>query len=436
MATREKILGTQLRTAAEIWREIQKDSGPADHWLANYFFRYRKTLGSRDRKFLSEITYTLFRHKTLLEAWASQFKAGSDALLMGLMAAASENILSLEDFEREVGNFGMPREQAERLFGHLRQKRPPVLKQKQSPNEEMALRFSFPLWLVERWSQYWNTSTLGTLLGALNDRPPLTIRTNTVKISREKLVDRLNQKEFHVRPTEKSPLGIVFTNRVAIFDSEEFREGLFEVQDEGSQLAGLRVNAQPGELIWDVCAGGGGKALLMAGMMKNKGRIVATDIRMKKLGDLKKRAQRAGIFNIFPADLMRMDEIKIAKGGFDKIVVDAPCSGTGTLRRNPDAKWKLTPKWLEKHHADQVAIIESALPRLKPGGTLFYITCSLDPYENEKTLEEVLAKHPELIPLNDDDFIRGFFHLDPARDNTDGFFVAALRKQGSQVPAN
>src|SRR3989338_6317693 len=198
--------------------------------------------------------------------------------------------------------------------------------------------------------------------------------------------------------------------------------------DEGSQLAGLAVQAKPGELIWDVCAGGGGKALLMAGMMQNKGRIIATDIRMYKLKDLKKRASRAGIFNIFPADLNRMDEIKSVRGGFDKILVDAPCSGTGTLRRNPDAKWKLSPETLEFHHRDQVAIVESALPRLKPGGTLFYVTCSLDPLENEDSLKEILAKHPELTPVSTEPFKDGFFRLWPHKDNTDGFFVAALKK--------
>ncbi len=461
MTEPSRVFSTQLRIAREMWEDLDpQDMGPADRWLANYFFRRRKTLGSRDRRFLSEVLYTLFRHYSLLEAWAEQFNVGTNDQLMVILAAAVESMIPLDVFMFEIERFGIKQEQAERLYGYLTQKRPPASDKPRPPLEQLALQYSFPLWLVERWDKIFGAE-LPKLLEGLNQRPPLAVRVNPLKITREELMARFTAAGFQVKAAEKSPFGIIFSERVAVFQTEEFTEGLFEVQDEGSQLAGMLLDAKPGELIWDVCAGGGGKTLLMAAMMQNKGRIVATDIRMKKLDDLKKRAQRAGIFNIFPADLTRMDEMKAAKEGFDKILVDAPCSGSGTLRRNPDAKWKLSLEILQKQHAEQVTIVESALPRLKPGGTLVYITCSLDPSENEETVAEILKRHPELrivptpppnLPRKPGEekstqglsplpprtasasnaetvpFDHGFMKLLPHRDGTDGFFAAILKK--------
>jgi len=444
-----RILSTQMRIAKEMWHDMDPEhSGPADRWLANYFFRRRKLLGSRDRRFLSEILYTLFRHYSLLEAWAEQFNIGTSDELMVVLAAAVDGQIPREVFMPEIARFGITSDSAEKLYSHLQQKKPPAADTPRTPLEQLAVQFSFPLWLVERWQGIFGSEVLPVLLEGLNERPPLSVRVNPIKITREELMVRFSEAGFHVKPAEKSPFGIIFSERVPVFQTEEFTEGLFEVQDEGSQLAGLLVDAKPGELIWDVCAGGGGKTLLMAGMMENKGRIVATDIRMKKLEDLKKRASRAGIFNIFPADLTRMDEMKAAKEGFDKILVDAPCSGSGTLRRNPDAKWKLSTEVFKLQHDEQVKIIESALPRLKKGGTLVYVTCSLDPAENEETIAEILSKHPEMqavpaiLPSSQGQSLveagtvpswgvvpnSPFFKLYPHRDGTDGFFAAILKK--------
>ncbi len=428
MSDPAKILHRQLCIAADLWEEIRNDPGPADRALANFFYRHRKKLGARDRRLLSEIIYTAFRHLAFLELWAKQFDGDRDALLFMLLAAAAEEIIPLEDFAREITRFGAT-EQSSRLYSHLKTRRLPAKVAPRSHEEKLALHYSFPLWLVQHWSKVFPAEELPLILEALNQRPPLAIRTNLVKITRQQLIERLNEKGFAVYAAPKSPLGILFETRQAVFKTEEFTQGFFEVQDEGSQLAGLSVDAKPGELIWDVCAGSGGKALLMAGAMHNKGRIIATDIRSRKLEDLKKRASRAGIFNIFPADIHRMDDIKSARGGFDKILVDAPCSGTGTLRRNPDAKWKLTPETLLNHHHDQLAILETALPRLKPGGRLFYVTCSLDPQENEQTIDVFSQKHADLVPLTHGCFKDGIFRLLPHKEGTDGFFVAGFQRQ-------
>jgi len=436
-----RVFSTQLRVAKEMWSDMDpENSGPADRWLANYFFRRRKVLGSRDRRFLSEILYTLFRHYSLLESWADQFQMGTSDELMVILAASVEELIPQEVFMPEIARFGITPEQAEKLYSHLKQKKPPVPKTPRAPLEQLALQLSFPLWLVERWQKVFGSENLSELLEGLNQRPPLCVRSNPIKITREALLERFKDSGFQVHAAEKSPFAILFSERIPVFQTDEFNDGLFEVQDEGSQLAGLLVDAKPGELIWDVCAGGGGKTLLMAGLMENKGRIVATDIRMKKLEDLKKRASRAGIFNIFPADLTRMDDLKSAKAGFDKILVDAPCSGSGTLRRNPDAKWKLSSEVFKKQHEEQVQIIESTLPRLKPDGRLIYVTCSLDPEENEETITEILQKHPELEPVEARLAFSGqsktgstagspYFKLYPHRDGTDGFFAAILKKK-------
>lgn len=431
-----RILSTQLRTAREMWSDLDPEtSGPLDRWLAAYFFRRRKILGSRDRRFLSEILYALFRHYSLLEAWADQFSCGSREDLMVLLAAALEDLIPLDVFLHEIAPMGIQQEDAEKLYVHLKQRKTPVSQKPRSTLEQLSLQYSFPAALLERWQKLFSAEELPKVLESFNERPPLCVRTNPLKISREQLIEKFQAAGFKVAPTPKSPAGILFEERVAVFQTPEFQDGLFEVQDEGSQLAGLLVEAKPGELIWDACAGGGGKTLLMAGSMQNKGRIVATDIRMKKLDDLKKRAQRAGIFNIFPADLNRMDEIKAARDGFDKILVDAPCSGSGTLRRNPDAKWKLGGSVFQKQHEEQVQIVDSVLPRLKPGGRLVYVTCSIDPAENEETVAAILQKHPELTP-GKNPLPYGIvpdrpelLKLMPHRDGTDGFFAAVLQKK-------
>ena len=168
--------------------------------------------------------------------------------------------------------------------------------------------------------------------------------------------------------------------------------------------------------------------LLLAAMMENKGRIVATDLRSYKLDELKKRAKRAGAFNIFPADLNRMNELAATKKGFDKILVDAPCSGTGTLARNPDAKWRMDESWFQNLPVEQAGIIEKALPYLKKNGKLYYATCSLEPAENECVVEKILETHPELKCMPCDASGEKFFRLWPPESRTDGFFLAIMEK--------
>ena len=407
---------------AKIWDENQNNPYPADRWLANFFHANRKKLGSRDRRFLSETVYSLFRHRLFLETW-SKTLGSSESTTLALFAAAAEGIVSPEDFA-DVCKIA----ETKSIYSSLRNRELPGSLKIASEEERLSLRYSFPLWFIRRWIATFGEEECQKLLEASNERPPLVVRINPLKMDRERLIERFRKKGFRVLPTERSPYGIFFIERVNLFDGEEFQKGFFEIQDEGSQLMCQMMEPKPGEVIWDVCAGGGGKSLHLAALMQNKGRIIATDIRERKLADLKKRAARAGVYNIFPAELGRIGETREIKKGVDKILVDAPCSGTGTLRRNPDAKWKLTEEKLCAYHDDQTAILEKALPHLKTGGRIYYVTCSLEAVENEEVMNEILARHPKLAKIAYPVSRDGYFRLLPHKHQTDGFFLAVAEK--------
>lgn len=418
---------SQLRMAAEVWQGVAKDPMPSDRWLARYFYQNRKKVGSRDRKFLSETIFAIFRHKSFLEAWVEKAKPRpvmSDlekAECLCLYAAAKEGLVSQEDF---CGFF----KQSAKVFAALREHLPPEGGGPKSKEEMMALLYSFPLWLVRRWVGTFGVLETERLIAFFQQRPLLVLRANTLKISRKKLVDMFRRLGVEANSTTRSYFGLILQERRNVFDTPAFRDGWFEVQDEGSQMVCQTMDPQPGENVWDVCAGGGGKSLLLAAMMENKGRIVATDLRSYKLEELKKRAKRAGVFNIFPAELDRMEDLKLARKGFDRILVDSPCSGTGTLGRNPDAKWKLAPSWFETLAKEQLAILEKALPYLAGNGRLYYATCSVEAAENEEVAKSFLAAHPELESVPCGESGETFFKLWPPESGTDGFFLAVFKK--------
>lgn len=422
-----RLLQSQLRMAAEIWRGIENDPQPADRYLSRCFFQNRKKIGSRDRRFLSETIYGAFRHKSFLEAWLEKVKLRpilndqERAGIFCLLAAAKEGLVTREDF---CGGFEMSAEVFSALGEH-------VLPKGGGPASEegrLALLYSFPEWLVKRWIRSFGAVETEKLLAFFHRRPALVLRANTLKISRKKLVDLFRKKNIEADSTTKSHYGLILKDRRNVLDTPAFRDGWFEIQDEGSQLVCQKMEAKPGENIWDVCAGGGGKSLLLAAMMENKGRIVATDLRAYKLEELKKRAKRAGVFNIFPAELERMGELAAARKGFDRILVDAPCSGTGTLGRNPDAKWKISETWFEKLPGEQIEILEKALPYLKKNGKLYYATCSVEAVENEAVIEKFLMRHPELRLVPGGEHGGKFLKLWPPETGTDGFFLAIMEK--------
>ena len=418
----------QLEIAAWLWCEIRTVSLPADRWLGSFFHHERNRFGAQDRRFYAETMYSLFRNKIFLKTWAEEIFPEGDEKFLVFLAVIRESLVSPDLIMEFSGNKNWPLTNGMVKAICAQQLPSKIEKSGLPPSEILPMRYSYPQWLIDRWIKIHGLETCQKLLETAHERPPFVERANPVKISREALMEKFSGQEFRVKETPQSPYGIIFEERANLFDSEEFRGGLFEIQDEGSQLLCTAMEPKPGELIWDACAGGGGKTLLLAALMQNKGRIIATDIRAKKLDELAQRAKRAGIYNIFPADLNRMSEISHARKGFDKILVDAPCSGTGTLRRNPDAKWKLSEKRILECQKDQLAILETVLPYLRKGGRIYYATCSMEPEENEEVMKEFLKLHPGLKPVaagKNEEFLRLFPHL----DQTDGFFLGIAENQ-------
>ena len=285
---------------------------------------------------------------------------------------------------------------------------------------------------------------------AMASRAPLDLRVNTLKAKREKALASL--KHLGAVPTPWSPLGLRIelgadARNPGISAEEDFIKGAIEVQDEGSQLAALFTAAKPGEQVIDLCAGAGGKTLALAAMMGGKGRLIATDRDKRQLAPIYERLSRAGVHN---ADIRApkgdADPLADIKASADLVLIDAPCTGTGTWRRNPDAKWRMRPGALEVRLKDQADVLERAGHMVKPGGRIAYITCSVLPAENGDQIRSFIARHPEfsIRPLNEtasvlwdkaEDFEKAALRsaegwlMTPRRTGTDGFFVSVLKKR-------
>jgi 16S rRNA (cytosine967-C5)-methyltransferase len=268
---------------------------------------------------------------------------------------------------------------------------------------------------------------------------PLDIRINPLKADREAIREELAAAGIETTPTPHSPLGLRVAGRPAINRLPAFTRGDIEVQDEGSQLLGLLVQPKRNAMVVDFCAGAGGKTLLLGALMRNQGRVYAFDTSERRLANLKPRLARSGLSNIHPQLIAGENDARIKRlaGKIDSVLIDAPCSGLGTLRRNPDLKWRQTPESVAKLAATQRAILASASRLPKPGGRIVYATCSVLPEENEDVVREFLARHPDyrLVPasqlaeklgwqIDAGDYLR----LSPHRQGCDAFFAAVLER--------
>ena len=283
------------------------------------------------------------------------------------------------------------------------------------------------------------------LVNALNDPAPLDLRVNTLKAKRDDVQALLKTAGIDSEPTPFSPWGLRVPGKPALNQLDVFTRGDVEVQDEGSQLLALLTGASRGEMVVDFCAGAGGKTLALGAMMRNTGRLYAFDTSGHRLDALKPRLMRSGLSNIFPSQIAheRDERIKRLAGKVDRVLIDAPCSGLGTLRRNPDLKWRQSPKAVKELSAKQQAILESAARLLRPGGRLVYATCSLLRAENEDVAQAFTAAQErdfELVPVapllaaarveraGELDH-EGFLRLWPHRHHTDGFFAAVWQRR-------
>jgi 16S rRNA (cytosine967-C5)-methyltransferase len=305
--------------------------------------------------------------------------------------------------------------------------------------EREALRRSFPTWLLERFVADVGEAEALTLADAMNRRAPLAIRVNTLAISRDALAARLADEGIVTRPSPLSPFGLLLETRVNVFGLGAFTAGLFEVMDEGSQLVAEAVAPPPGGKVVDACAGAGGKTLALAALLGGQGRILALDSNGKKLEELRRRGRRAGLTNVAAREIAGPslpDEARL--GAWDRVLVDAPCSGLGTLRRNPEARWRLQPATVDKFPAQQLSLMVTYAPLVAVGGRLIYATCTVLRSENEQVVERFLAERPDFVavplkeiwgkerasPLGGGTVLR----LSPDRHDTDGFFAAVLRR--------
>lgn len=374
-----------------------------------------------DRGAIVELLYTLLRHRARLGWWLAR---------IGAEDSAQNRLLAWL-----VLGEGKTAEQAARLFdagGGL----PEGLQGGKPSDPEMpeAVRLECPDWALEPLKRRFGADFAQEMAATLLP-PPLDLRVNPIKASRAALLHEMAQMGLKPKPTPLAPDGIRLPARLALGLLPGLKTGEVEIQDEGSQLIALLVGAGPGDRVVDFCAGAGGKTLAVAAQMRNKGHLVACDINETRLKRCAERVRRAGLHNVETRLLASETDrwVKRHKAGFDRVLIDAPCSGTGTWRRNPDARWRAPDLGLAALVALQGRILASAARLVKPGGRLVYATCSLLCEENEDQVAAFLAAHPafRLVPVQTVAPHLGeaeFLSLTPARHGTDGFFAAVLER--------
>ena len=417
---------------------------PADRVVSRYF-RANPKLGNRDRALIAEAAFAVLRRKNEFSQFAAS-GSGPQArrlALLGLVSALSEGGLGsgnrLESALADLA-FVLQTDEFEWLqrYGQVdRNALAPMIKN------------NLPEWLWNELTQSLGKEQCEQLAETLMKPAPLDLRVNTMKINRDDLLAQMNAStnRFEAIPTPYSLDGIRIFGKPSLQTSTWFKDGLFEVQDEGSQILCHLLAPKRGEMVVDFCAGAGGKTLALGAMMRSTGRLYAFDTSERRLANLKPRLARSGLSNVHPVwiDSENDPKIKRLAGKIDRVLVDAPCSGLGTIRRNPDLKWRQTPEEIKKLGQTQLAILESAGRLVKPGGRLVYATCSLLDQENQGLVELFLEKHPEFevlpaaealgqhflhdgIPLGSSN-AKLWWQVWPHIHGTDGFFGAVLRRK-------
>jgi 16S rRNA (cytosine967-C5)-methyltransferase len=410
--------------STELLRAVLKLDQPADG-VVSAFFRQHRALGSRERHALAETAYTVLRQRLLFQNLAQSGTGPLERRLVLLAWQGTPNFLRLATESHEQA-----------WLEKIGQIDHATLPEKQ--------RHNLPDWLAAPLKE-----TLGDvfwpLVQALNEAAPLDLRVNALKAKRDEVRQALADAGLAAEPTPHSPWGLRLQGKPPLHKLDVFAKGLVEVQDEGSQLLALITDAKRGEMVVDFCAGAGGKTLALGAAMRNTGRLYAFDVSGHRLDALKPRLARSGLSNVHPAQIAheRDDRIKRLAGKIDRVLVDAPCSGLGTLRRNPDLKWRQSPQAVTELQAKQTAILASAARLLKPGGRLVYATCSLLAAENEAVAEAFTAANAtqfEVLPALQAleaarveapaPLVAGpYLRLWPHQHQTDGFFAAVWQKR-------
>ncbi|MFA6456032.1 MAG: methyltransferase domain-containing protein [Bacteroidota bacterium] len=422
-------LASLIGHVLELYSEVIVSLKPADRHI-DYFFRARKYLGSKDRRFIAETVYGMLRHKKRIEWILAEAQKGSDHRYRCAAYLLFEKKVTPEDLSTEID---LPTDDITAIARQAAVE--PALS---SGIETTATTYSLQEWMVKEWTLQFGVETVGPLCATLNAQAPMTIRVNTIKTSREECQRILQGEGLETDLAEYSPMGLHLKRRTNLFQLKAFKDGLFEVQDEGSQLLALLVDPKPGAKVIDACAGAGGKALAMAAIMKNRGEIFALDTHSFRLEELRKRIRRSGVDSIRAKVIQVGEVIESLSGTADVVLVDAPCTGTGTIRRNPGMKWTVTEEMVEELHAKQSAILSLNARYVKPGGRLVYATCSLMKHENDDVVERFLTDHSEFEIVPPGSVLERYhlahlapnkyFQLLPQRNNTDGFFAAVMKR--------
>ncbi|UJP05557.1 MAG: RsmB/NOP family class I SAM-dependent RNA methyltransferase [Nitrosomonas sp.] len=393
---------------------------PADAMMRRYFQDNPK-LGAYDRAWIAETVFGVLRHRWFLES-LMELPTPRALVLAYLIKFQGLNLRELENlaYEKEI-----------KWLSEIK-----AVKQTAASVEIQA---EFPGWLVEKLRAFMSDDAIIGLGTSLQQPAPLDLRVNTFLAKREQVLETLKQDGISAQPTPYSPCGIRLADKPAINRHPLFLSGHIEVQDEGSQLLGYLLAPKRGEMVVDFCAGAGGKSLLLGALMHSKGRLYAFDVSEKRLNNLKPRFKRSGLSNVHAQRIDSENDIRVKRlaGKIDRVLVDSPCSGLGTLRRNPDLKWRQSPQSIEELKTKQAAILAAAAGLVKPGGRLVYATCSFLPEENQQVIQDFLHTHPQFslsncaellaqqkIPLDTGEFLQLF----PKQHQTDGFFAAALAR--------
>ena len=421
----------RLESALEILALQGTSKGPLDQ-LCYTYFKSRRFIGSKDRQAISAYVYGVVRHRATCDWWA--LERGLSPLLMGPAPAARIRLLAYLWLIKKV-----KRDQIGILFSGEKYAPPRLSDKERAIFEVLPQLETLPPWVEGEFPE-WLYPSLKKRFGkdikeemqAFQANAPLDLRVNTLKATREEAIKELEKAGLSPKLSPLSPWGLRCESRPNIAQTKAFQDGLVEVQDEGSQLIIQLMDVKPGQTILDMCAGAGGKTLALAACLENKGRIVATDTAEWRLKRTKERLKRAGAFNVELRSLAGLQDkwLKRQKGRFDAVLIDAPCSGTGTWRRNPDQKWNITLQDIRELAALQKSLLEVGSCLVKPGGSLVYATCSLLCEENEDIAQDFLKTHPDfsLVPCGLEE--KPFLSLSPLQQGTDGFFAAKFVRGG------
>lgn len=469
-------ISTLIEHSAELIRIVYNSPQPSDKILSD-FFRAKKQYGSKERRFVVNTIYFVLRNLLLLEYLTEKipgnlkerFNVNSWKVIYSILLAKEfplffltyspdELISKVENGENSLSilkilledDFEEMNELVKNEYINLRKNIESIKNISDFNNQirEIVILFSFPEYLLNKIKfSFHSISEIFQFLQNSLEQAPLILRVNDLKINQSEVLKELNKTEIEIKESETIQNCLYSFNRIQLSENQLYKEGKIEVQDEGSQLISIILDPKENEIILDACAGAGGKSIHIATLQKNNGLIIANDIEFHRLKEITKRCERAGITSVIPylskKGINNFERIlKITKGHlFDKVLIDAPCSGAGTIRRDPLKKYKINSRMLDKINLNQLKILKDYSKYLRPGGILVYSTCSTLPDENEKIIEQFLNDNSEFIPqeislinssIKNFEKIRvngNYANIDFRNTISDGFFMAKLQRK-------